>query len=89
MLPLLLPGVSVDPLAIAKSLVVLMLIPLALSLLVRARAATFATRIKPYFDRLSNLSLIALITFLVVANFQNVIGVFGTRAKWVPADRWS
>lgn len=79
-LPILLPGVSVDPLAIAKSLVVLMLIPLAVSLLVRAQAAAFAGRIKPFFDRLSNLSLIALITLLTVANFQNVIGVFGTRA---------
>jgi len=79
-LPLLLPGVSVDPLAIAKSLVVLMLVPLAVALLVRANAATFAGRIKPFFDRVSNLSLIALIALITLANLHNVIGVFGTRA---------
>ena len=79
-LPLLLPGVSVDPMGIAKSLVVLMLIPLAISLVVRAQAAGFAQRIKPLFDKLSSFSLIALISLITIANFRNVLGVFGTRA---------
>ena len=36
-LPLLLPGVKVEPLAIAKPLIVLMLIPLAIGFFIRAR----------------------------------------------------
>jgi BASS family bile acid:Na+ symporter len=79
-LPMALPGVSVDPMGIAKSLVVLMLIPLAISLVVRARAQAFAEKIKPFFDKVSSLSLIALISLITIANFQNVLGVFGTRA---------
>ena len=79
-LPMLLPGVSVNPMGIAKSLVVLMLIPLAISLVVRAQAAGFAQRVKPVFDKLSSLSLIALISLITIANFRNVLGVFGTRA---------
>lgn len=79
-LPLLVPGVSVDPLAIARSLVVLMLIPLALSLLLRARASGPAARLKPIVDRLSTLSLVALMALITLANIENVIAVFGTGA---------
>lgn len=79
-LPLALPGVSVDPMGIAKSLVVLMLIPLAISLVVRAKALAFAEKVKPFFGKLSSLSLIALISLITIANFRNVISVFGTGA---------
>ena len=46
-LPLLLPGVTVDPLEVASSLVVLMLIPLAVGLLVHARWGDVAEYLKP------------------------------------------
>src|SRR5215203_1656903 len=57
-LPLLLPGVSVNPAEIARSLVLLMLLPLAGALVIRAQFPDIAARTKPVLDRLSNLSLI-------------------------------
>src|SRR6266513_1768629 len=78
-LPLLLPGVSVNPAKIARSLFLLMLLPLAGALVVRARFAEVAARTKPVLDRLSNLSLILLVLLITVTNVNNVLSVFGTR----------
>jgi len=77
-LPLLLPGVSVDPTQIARSLVLLMLIPLAVGLITKTRYAGVAVRVKPALDRVSNVSLILLVLLLSAANLENVIAVFGT-----------
>src|SRR5213596_1958252 len=78
-LPLLLPGVSVNPAKIASSLFLLMLLPLAAALAVKARFADIAARTKPILDRISNLSLILFVLLLVTVNFSNVLAVFGTR----------
>ncbi|OBC01819.1 transporter [Mycobacterium sp. 852013-50091_SCH5140682] len=79
-LPLLLPGVSVNPGQIARSLVVLMLVPLAIALAVNAKLPSVAKAVKPWCDRLSSLGLVAVVVLLVVVNFRNVLSVFGTRA---------
>jgi BASS family bile acid:Na+ symporter len=78
-LPLLLEGVSVDPLKIARSLVLLMLVPLAIGLLVKARLSVAAAKTQPLLDKLSTLSLALLITLLLITNMQNVLSLFGTR----------
>ena len=78
-LPLLLPGVSVNPAKIARSLFLLMLLPLAGALAVKARFAVVAARTKPVLDRVSNLSLILLVLLITAANINNVLAVFGTR----------
>jgi BASS family bile acid:Na+ symporter len=77
-LPLLLPGVSVNPAKIAGSLFLLMLLPLAGALAVKARFADVAARTKPLFDRLSNLGLIVLMLLITAGNVNNVLAVFGT-----------
>ncbi len=79
-LPLLLPGVSVDPGQIARSLLVLMLLPLAVALAVNAKLPRAAAAVKPWCDRLSSLGLVAVVVLLVVVNFHNVLSVFGTHA---------
>ena len=79
-LPLLLSGVSVDSAKIARSLFLLMLLPLAVALVVKARFPTAAAGTKPILDKISNLSLILFTLLLVTVNFNNVLGVFGTRA---------
>ena len=78
-LPLLLPGVTVNPVRIAQSLVLLMLLPLAIGLFVKARYDATAARVKPTLDWLSNVSLILLIVLITVVNFDKVLQVFGTR----------
>src|SRR5882762_9039966 len=78
-LPLLLPGVTVDPWKIARSLVLLMLLPLAIGLALKARYGDFAARVKPMLDWISNVSLILLVLLITAANIDKVLQVFGTR----------
>jgi bile acid:Na+ symporter, BASS family len=78
-LPLLLKGVSVDPMKIARSLVLLMLLPLGAGLAVNARFGNIAARMRAPLNRISTLSLALLVVLLLVTNIQNVISLFGTR----------
>ena len=78
-LPLLLKGVSIDAAKIARSLVLLMLLPLGAGLLLKARFCYVADRIRIPLNRISSLSLALLIVLLLVTNIQNVVGLFGTR----------
>ena len=78
-LPLLLPGVTVHPWNIARSLLLLMLLPLVLGLVLRARSNDLAERVKPVLDWISNISLILLISLITAANIDKVLQVFGTR----------
>lgn len=77
-LPLLLQGVSVNPVKIARSLVLLMLLPLAVGLAAKARYEEVALRVRPVLGRVSSLSLILLVLLLSLANIKNVLDVFGT-----------
>lgn len=78
-LPLLLEGVTVDPIKIARSLLLLMLLPLGVGLTVNRQFASIAKRMRAPLNRLSSLSLALLITLLLVTKIQNVIALFGTR----------
>ena len=78
-LPFLLKGVSVDPFKIARSLVFLMMLPLAIGLLVKARFAVAAARLQPWLNRVSTLSLALLMVLLLVTNLQNLLNLYGTR----------
>lgn len=78
-LPLLLKGVSVDPMKIARSLVLLMLLPLVVGLVVRVRYAQAAGRAASLLNRLSTLSLVLMIVLLLVTNVRNILDLFGTR----------
>jgi BASS family bile acid:Na+ symporter len=78
-LPLLLEGVSVDPLKIARSLILLMLLPLGVGLALNARFGRIAERMRAPLNGISSLSLALLIVLLLVTNIQNVISLFGTR----------
>jgi len=78
-LPLFLPGVTVDAMKIAQSLFLLMLLPLAVALVVRANFPDFSARAKPPLAKTSSLALIALVALLIITNFRSVLSVFGTR----------
>ena len=79
-LPLLLPGITVDAWEIARSLLLLMLLPLAIGLALKARYGELAARVKPVLDWISNVSLILLVCLITAANIDKVLQVFGTRA---------
>jgi BASS family bile acid:Na+ symporter len=78
MLPVLLEGVSVDSGQIAQSLIVLMLIPLALGLLVRARLESVAARVAPAIAAISSISMVLVVALTTAAHFQSVLAVLGT-----------
>jgi BASS family bile acid:Na+ symporter len=77
-LPLLLTGIEVTFWDIASGLVYLILIPLALSLFVRARYPEAAGSAQPLFAQASNISLLFLMVLMVVLNFNNVVGLLGS-----------
>jgi len=79
-LPLLLPGVSVDGGQIALSLFGLMIVPLVAGLLVRGRWEDFAHEAAQPLKQISNVSLVLLLVLMLGLNIQNVIDLFGSGA---------
>jgi BASS family bile acid:Na+ symporter len=77
-LPLLLTGISVTFWDIASGLIILILVPLAVSLFVRARYPEAAASALPHFAQASNLSLLFLMVLMIVLNFSDVIGLLGS-----------
>ena len=78
LLPLFLTGVSVTFWDIASGLVYLILIPLAVSLFVRARYPEAAASVQPMFAQASNLSLMILLVLMIVLNFSDVVSLLGS-----------
>jgi BASS family bile acid:Na+ symporter len=76
-LPLLLSGAEVSPGAIARSLVVMMLIPLLAGLGVRARFRAAAERARPVFARISNIALLVMTATLLILHGGSLIDLFG------------
>ena len=77
-LPFVVEGTTVNAAKIAQSLVVLMLVPLAAGLLLRAGRPGAADRIRPAIGVLSNLSMILVVLLTIAAHFKSVLSVFGT-----------
>ena len=79
-LPLLVRGVQVNAWKIAQVLTLLMLLPLIGGLIVRARAASIAARLRPVLERVSTVALVALLVLIIAIHFQGVLRIFGTGA---------
>ena len=77
-LPLLLGDVQVSPWDIAQSLIVMMLIPLAVGLFIKARYEEAADKIQPTFGIASNIALLTLTVLGLVLNFSGMIALVGT-----------
>jgi predicted Na+-dependent transporter len=77
-LPFVLTGVQVNPWEIAKSLIVLMLIPLAIALFIRARYESVATGLVHTMNMAANLSLIAMFIGYFIGYSDVTYGVLGT-----------
>jgi BASS family bile acid:Na+ symporter len=77
-LPLLLPGVSVNPWDIAKSLIVLMLIPLAIGLLIKSHSPDTAAEYQPVMNKVSSVSILVLLVVGLGLNIANIIDLIGS-----------
>jgi BASS family bile acid:Na+ symporter len=78
-LPLLLEGAAVDPWDIASSLLFLMLLPLGLSLVVRARYPEPAESAVGGFGTVSSVAMAFLAVGGIIANWREVVSLLGTR----------
>ena len=78
-LPFLLPGdVEVDSREIAKSLILLMLLPLGVGLFIRTRYEQLATDLRPIADHVSSVAIAFLMVALLVVNLDEIINTVGT-----------
>jgi len=78
-LPLLLGDVEVSAWDIAQSLIIMMLIPLAIGLFIKARYKDAAAKIQPTFGMAANIALITLAVLGLILNFSSMIALVGTR----------
>ena len=77
-LPLLLQGVTVNPWDIAKSLIVLMLVPLGIGLLFNAHSPDTAAHWQPVMAKISSLTILVLLVVGLGLNIANIIDLIGT-----------
>ena len=78
MLPILLPGASVNPWDIAKSLIVTMLLPLGIGLFIKARYAESAEHLQPTMSQISNQAIVLMLVTMLVLQFSTIIDTIGT-----------
>jgi len=78
--PLAVPGATVDALQIAQSLVVTMLIPLGLGLLLRSRVPELAADWAPRTAQASSTGLLVGIAAALLLTWRDIVGAIGT---WV------
>jgi predicted Na+-dependent transporter len=78
-LPVLLPGVEINPWDIAKSLIVTMLIPLVIGMLIKSHSPDVADHWAPVMQKISGLSILILLVVGLGLNVSNIIGFIGTR----------
>jgi BASS family bile acid:Na+ symporter len=79
-LPRLVKGVQVNPWKIAQFLGLLLLLPLIAGLIVKARSASIAARLRPVIERVSTVALLVMLVLIIALNFQGVLRIFGTGA---------
>lgn len=79
-LSILLPGVSVNPLSIAVSLLVLIFLPLIIGTVVKSRYNDIAKTIQPTFNQISNIFIFVVVILYLGLNYQDFLAVFGTGA---------
>ena len=79
-LPLLLPGVEVSPWEIARNLILLMLLPLGIGLLFRARSEAVAEILRKIADNATNYSLVLVLALILTLHFNGIISVIGSGA---------
>jgi len=77
-LPLMIGGeVDVDSGAIAKSLIIMMIIPLAIGLVTKAKSEDFAAKWQQKMVKLSNVALLVIIVLLTILNGKAMIDFIG------------
>jgi predicted Na+-dependent transporter len=77
-IPLLLQGVSVNPWDIARSLIMLMLVPLAIGLLIRAHSVEDGEHWKDLMGKISTVGLLIMMVTALALNISSIIDFIGS-----------
>jgi predicted Na+-dependent transporter len=77
-LPLLLPGASVSPWDIARSLILSMLLPLGIGLFVKARYKEIAAHLQPYMSQISSLAIVLMLVTILGLQYKTILGTVGS-----------
>jgi len=80
MLPLVLSGVSVDALAIAKALLLQMLLPIGAGMLVAQLLPALAKKGQPWVGWAGNVAMYAMVVATLIGYFPNLLNIVGTGA---------
>lgn len=83
-IPLALPGVEVNPWAIAMPLALTMLLPLTAGLLIRAWARTWAERLRPYMGKIASIAIVVLLAATILQNLRGILNLFSTDIEAIP-----
>jgi BASS family bile acid:Na+ symporter len=79
-LPRVLSGVSVDALAIAKALLIQMLLPIGVGMLFAQLLPSLVKRLQPWVGRIGNLAMYAMVVATLIGYFPNLLNIIGTGA---------
>ncbi len=79
-LPLILSGISVDAWAIARSLLLQMILPIAVGMITVQFLPDFAKRAQPWVGRAGNITLYVVMAVTLIGYFPNMVAIVGTGA---------
>jgi BASS family bile acid:Na+ symporter len=79
-LPLIVPGMEADAWGIARPLLLLMLVPLAIGFALGQAGAAWVARLLGFVQRVSNLAFVLLVVLMVGLNLKTMAGTFGSYA---------
>jgi BASS family bile acid:Na+ symporter len=79
-LPLVLSGVSVDALAIAKALLLQMLLPIGVGMLIAQLLSALAKKAQPWVGWVGNVAMYAMVVATLIGYFPNLMNIIGTGA---------
>ena len=80
MVPLLVKGLTVSPWAVAKPMLILVLIPLVIGVVIQTRWASTASLIQPFVKKGTGLDTILMLILVVIIYGKGFIGSIGTYA---------
>jgi bile acid:Na+ symporter, BASS family len=79
-LPLMIPGLHAEPRAIARPLVLLIVLPLFVGMLVKGCVPALAARAAPVLAKIGSMSLLLFFILLIVLNVRALLGVVDSGA---------
>ena len=79
-LPRVLSGISVDAMAIAKALLVQMLLPIGVGMLLAHLLPSLSKKLQPWVAWVGNLAMYAMVVATLVGYFPNLLRIIGTGA---------